>query len=267
MKPPGGTGRKGPPGGNSAAESGGARAATPIRKTPEPAGRSCRDKLDMSADLGTESFAGSAYALFPSASRRHTLAAKVANWGDRRMLRGKRLSRLMLPLLVALHAATALAVGEARSEVANWKIVTKKDELTEQELRFAATTPKSNPMQHGKSVTTILTLRCVTIFLNRPTQPELMILFTSLTGMWHVKNFHTRYRFDEGPVRDYKLSVAGRGGAHAIALPKFPNQDPVADLVAAKRLRVEVTLPSGGPTLLDFNVTGAADAVRAISCH
>lgn len=230
------------------------------------AGASCRDKLDMSAVLGTENLTGSAYALFPSASRRHTLAAKVANWGD-----SKDAARHAIvaadALLVALHAATALAVGEARFEVANWKIVTKKDELTEQELRFAAMTPKSNPMQQGKYVTTVLILRCAIVFLNRPTQPELMILFTSLTGMWHVKNFHTRYRFDEGPVRDYRLSVAGRGGANAIVLPKFPDQDPVADLVAAKRLRVEVTLPSGGPTLLDFNVTGAINAVRAISCR
>jgi len=50
-------------------------------------------------------------------------------------------------------------------------------------------------------------------------------------------------------------------------LPKFGNEDPVVDVVAAKRLRVEIDLPSAGGTLLDFNVIGAADAVKAIACQ
>ena len=56
-------------------------------------------------------------------------------------------------------------------------------------------------------------------------------------------------------------------GADAMLLPKFGNEDPVADVVAAKRLRVEIDLPSAGATLLDFNVIGAADAVKAIACQ
>ena len=71
----------------------------------------------------------------------------------------------------------------------------------------------------------------------------------------------------DGAVRDYKLKVIGRNGAHAMLLPKFGNEDPVADVVAAKRLRVEIDLPSARGTLLDFNVTGAADAVKAIACQ
>jgi hypothetical protein len=30
---------------------------------------------------------------------------------------------------------------------------------------------------------------------------------------------------------------------------------------------VEIDLPSAGPTPLDFNITGAADAVNAIACQ
>ncbi len=50
-------------------------------------------------------------------------------------------------------------------------------------------------------------------------------------------------------------------------LPKFGNEDPVAGVVAAKLLRVEIDPPSAGAALLDFNVIGAADAVKAIACQ
>jgi hypothetical protein len=50
-------------------------------------------------------------------------------------------------------------------------------------------------------------------------------------------------------------------------LPKMSDQDSVADLVAARRLRAEVYLPHSTNVLLDFNVVGAADAVRAIACQ
>lgn len=94
-----------------------------------------------------------------------------------------------------------------------------------------------------------------------------MILFTSLPRPKHAKAITTRYRFDEGPVRDYKLKLGGKNGAHALLLPKFAHEDPIADLAAAKRLRVEIDLPGPGATLIDFNVTGAADAVTAVACQ
>jgi len=171
--------------------------------------------------------------------------------------------------IVAIAAVTAALVGaEARSEPASpWKVMNaQRDPLTDQTARYAKTTPKSDPIQNGKPVTTALIIKCGTIYVSGPTHPELMILFTSLTGTGHVKNIETRYRFDEGPIRDYKLSSGGKAGARAILLPKLSNQDPIADLIAAKRLRVEVNLPHAGMTLLDFNVANASEAIQAISC-
>ncbi len=101
----------------------------------------------------------------------------------------------------------------------------------------------------------------------RRAHAELMILFTSLPRAKHAKAIATRYRFDDGAVLDYKLKNIGRNGAHAMLLPKFGNEDPVAGVVAAKLLRVEIDPPSAGAALLDFNVIGAADAVKAIACQ
>jgi hypothetical protein len=173
-------------------------------------------------------------------------------------------SAVFLAALATRTGAVALSLGEVRAQSATaWKIATERDKLTDRLSRFAVTLPKADAVQHGRSVTTALIIRCA----SAPAHPELMILFTSLTGLWRTRTIETRYRFDDGPVRDYKLKITGRNNAHAILLPKFSNEDPVSDLVAAKRLRVEVSLPDAENTVLDFNVTGAADAVKAIACQ
>ena len=181
-------------------------------------------------------------------------------------------SRPILPLALLWVAASFLVVvpgsGEAPAQnAAAWKIEAERDKLTERVSRFALTLPKSDPVMQGKSVTTALIITCAGGAPTRPAHAELMILFTSLPRAKHAKAIATRYRFDDGAVRDYKLKIIGRNGAHAMLLPKFGNEDPVADVVSAKRLRVEIDLPSAGATLLDFNVIGAADAVKTIACQ
>ena len=77
-------------------------------------------------------------------------------------------------------------------------------------------------------------ISCGSPFLNGPTHPQLTILFTPLQHMSHAAAIATRYRFDEGPIRDYKLQIPGKNGSYAVMLPKMSDQDPVADLVAAR---------------------------------
>jgi hypothetical protein len=166
-------------------------------------------------------------------------------------------------------AAMALVATQACCKVANgWKIINgQRDPLTEQAATFAVTMPAADPVQHGRPITTALVIKCATAFGPDTTRLELMILFTSLNGGGRTKTIETRYRFDDGPVRDYRLASAGKPGTRAIVLPKFSDQDPIADIVAAKRLRVEVNLPETGTTLLDFNVSGASEAIHAVSCN
>lgn len=172
-------------------------------------------------------------------------------------------SALAMALAVAF-AATELGVDAARAQGATvWKIVTQRDQLTDRVSRIAMTLPKSEPRQEGKSVTTALIISCGSPFPNGPTHPQLTILFTPLQHMFHAAAVATRYRFDEGPIRDYKLQIPGKNGSYAVMLPKMSDQD----LVAARRLRAEVYLPHTTNVLLDFNVVGAADAVKAIACQ
>jgi hypothetical protein len=180
--------------------------------------------------------------------------------------------RLATPIAIA---AAVLGFAVAHAEVASWKIIDgHSDPLTDKPSRFAVAMAKSTPAFRGQPVTTALVIRCVTIFTNKPAEPEVMLLFTGLTELGRVRNVVAHYRWDEGPVRDYTLKTAGARGTRAIELPKFTSptklvegEDPIADIVAAKRFRAEVQFASQGTIVLDINVAGANDAIHALACH
>src|ERR1700685_1700867 len=140
-------------------------------------------------------------------------------------------------------AMSVLVSTAAHAEPASWTIINgKSDPLTKKPSRYAVAMPKSAPVFHGQPVTSALIIRCATIFLNKPSEPELMILFTGLTGAERVKRMQTRYRWDEGPVRSYMLKSSGAHGTRAIELPKFtsasnlvPAEDPLAGAGTPKR--------------------------------
>jgi hypothetical protein len=174
-----------------------------------------------------------------------------------------------MALLLLGGCLASISLGTHAASAQNptaWKITTQQDQLADRVSRIALTLPKTGPVQDGRSVTTALIISCGSPLLTGPTHPQLTMLFTPVEHMFHVDAATTRYRFDDGPIREYKLGIPGRNKAYAVQIPKFSDQDPIADLVAAKRLRAQVYLPPHDQ-LLDFNVIGAAEAVKAIACR
>ena len=99
-----------------------------------------------------------------------------------------------------------------------------------------------------------------------------MVLLIGLTKLGYLRNLASRYRFDEGPVHSFRSHATGKQGTRGIVLRKLdmpPNtvlEDPAGEIVTAKRLRFEVSLDNKSTVFLDFNVTGADDAINALSC-
>jgi hypothetical protein len=182
------------------------------------------------------------------------------------------------------HQPATTAAPPAPVKVSgNWKVIAvRPDPLTGQSFRQVITLSKTNPVIHGKSVATALLMQCSRVVKGLQ-DPQLIVVFTSLRGIGHFKNFGARYRFDEGPVHDFTgQSVIGKDHARAIALPrmidvseiaglpKLPSLesqvDPGIEIAGASRLRVEFDFRSAGVTFLDFNVSGATQAIDALRC-
>jgi len=166
----------------------------------------------------------------------------------------------------------------------NWKpFIMQPDPLTEQNVPQVITLPKANPVIDGKSVTTALVLRCSSASRGVP-DPLLIVVFASLTGVGHFKNFDARYRFDEGPVHSFAASsLIGKNHARTILLPRYldvsdnptlakllgsqAQVDPGVEIAGASRLRMEFNFKSAGVAYLDFNVSGATQAISALRCR
>ena len=145
------------------------------------------------------------------------------------------------------------------------------------------TLPKSNPVIDGKAVETALVMRC-SIMAKGMQDPQLVVVFTSLTGVGHFKNFDGRYRFDEGPIHGFAAqSISGKNHGRAISLPRFidisdipslqkipgfaDQVDPGIEIAGATRLRIEFNFKSAGTSFLDFKVSGASQAISALGCQ
>jgi hypothetical protein len=187
-----------------------------------------------------------------------------------------RAQRMGAPLGLS-PGATAEPAPAVRGKVpSNWKIIANRpDPLTEKASRYAVDTPKTKPVFHGRPISAAAVLHCVTVFTNKPSEPELVILLTGMEGVGHIKNLPTEYRWDEGRIHSFTLKGTGKTGTRAIVLPKLvspvpdvvPSEDPISDLVTANRLRAEVSLPSAGKIFVDFDVSGAAQALSAVDCE
>jgi hypothetical protein len=178
-------------------------------------------------------------------------------------------------MIIAIAATLGFVAAAQAAGGSSWKIIDgQKDPLTEKSARFAVALAQSNPVLHGQPVTGALVIRCTMVFVTQPAEPELMLLFTGLTGLGRVKTALARYRWDEGPIRGYTLKSAGVRGTRAIELPKLVSptklvegEDPIADVVTAKRFRAEVRFASAETLFLDINVAGANDAIRTLACR
>jgi hypothetical protein len=188
------------------------------------------------------------------------------------------------PLPLGAGHAAAPAPQAAVKLPSNWKLLTMQpDPLTGQSVPQVMTLPKANPVIDGKSVTTALVMRCASDSRGVP-DPQLIAVFGSLTGVGHFKSFDARYRFDEGPVHDFAAqSSIGKNHARAIVLPRYldvsdnPNLakllgpqrqvDPGIEIAGASRLRMEFNFKSAGTAFLDFNVSGATQAISALGCQ
>jgi hypothetical protein len=163
----------------------------------------------------------------------------------------------------------------------HWKIIANGPEaLTEEKSRTVMTLLKTMPVIDRKTVTTGLILRCSRTATGSAL-PQLVFIFTSLTGVEHFKNFSARYHFDEGPVHIDLSSEIGKNHARGIALSN-PNAetspmlakllhdlppDPGVEIAGATRLRMEFNFRSAGIAFLDFDVSGSTQAMRAVGCQ
>jgi hypothetical protein len=170
------------------------------------------------------------------------------------------------PLQLSPDAAAAPARTGHVKVPANWQVIIgRPDPLTGETSPKAQTTPKAPSIVNGKPVPTLLIMRCG-YRVRGLEDASLSVRFASLTGVGHFKKFEARYRFDESDVQQFTAtSKVGKNHAREFKLDSG-NPDPGIEIAGATRLRMQMNFQSAGVTFLDFNVSGATQALDALAC-
>jgi len=170
------------------------------------------------------------------------------------------------PLQLSPYATNQPAPAGHVKVPVNWKIISgRPDPLTGETSPKAQTTPKVPPVVNGKPVPTLLIMRCG--YRRQGLEDaSLSVRFASLTGVGHFKKFEARYRFDESDVQELTAtSKVEKNHAREFKLDSG-DPDPGIEIAGAARLRVQMNFQSAGVTFMDFNVSGATQALNALAC-
>jgi hypothetical protein len=142
---------------------------------------------------------------------------------------------------------SALIIASCSPALAGWQTETFTDPLTDRKHVAASLDPTSGAGQ--------LQVHCIN------GKPMADFTFSGIVGFGDVG---TSYRFDDGPVtmRFAKIFNDGR----VIHPWILDSRDAVLKLSKAKRFRIQIS-PIGQPVIfLDFDMTGASDAISKVKC-
>lgn len=143
--------------------------------------------------------------------------------------------------LSAVLLAFAVTVAHA-----DWKVQTYRDPLTDKTVANAELVPQSGP---GK-----LSVHCV----NGTATADLV--FAGIIGFGTIG---ATYRFDDGPVtmRIAKIPDDGR-----TVWLWFHEAESIRKMTRASRLRVQLEPIARPAMFIDFDMTGAKDAISKVKC-
>jgi len=150
---------------------------------------------------------------------------------------------MRLPIIII-----AGSIGGSTFAHAAWDIQKYTDPLTDKTYTSAELIPKSGP---GK-----LDIHCV----NGSPWPDLV--FTGIIGFGKID---ANYRFDDGTVIMRSTTIANDGRTVWLFLQWPPFN--VQKMTKAKRLRVQLFPVARDPVFIDFDMTGAAEAISQVKCH
>jgi hypothetical protein len=113
--------------------------------------------------------------------------------------------------------------------------------------------------QFGHSVTSQLLIVCTYSKISRDHHSAVL----DFSEMVAIGDVQVRYRFDNGPVTDITLDFFSRGTSLQLMAGFY---DDLADLRTSSKFQVEVSLPWAGDPVIEFDTTGAAEAIDRVPC-
>lgn len=152
---------------------------------------------------------------------------------------------------------------------AEWTVHANADRLdTSSKTTFATTEAKSPFAQNGKEVSATIVVSCreTTTDDGRARSIRQLGAYLWFSDRIGFSDRWVRWRVDEHKVSTALRSHESNGRRLSLYPPSGPDQT-ISRLRTGKTMKVELELPGGNTSLLEFNVEGAAGAFSKIPCR
>jgi hypothetical protein len=99
--------------------------------------------------------------------------------------------------------------------------------------------------------------------------PAVDLLFSEKVGVVDLK---ARFKFDDGLVHEKELGAESHNGNQFSLLSGFnmgmaQYKAPFDEFKASNKLRAQVSLPWAGDTVIEFDISGASEALSKVPCE
>ena len=168
-------------------------------------------------------------------------------------------------LLPWLTATLVFAPGSQAAN-ATWKANSYTDPLTKEKHPYMSSAGKGTIRQFGHTVTSQLIIFCA-----QP--PEEGVPFLALDLLFSEKvavgDLNARFRFDDGLVHVQEMEASHNGNQFSllVGLGLVEYQSYFDEFKTSKKLRTQVSLPWAGDTVIEFDTSGASEALSKVPCE
>jgi hypothetical protein len=163
-----------------------------------------------------------------------------------------------------LAATLILALGSQAAN-ATWKANSVTDPLTKEKRPSRSSAGQGAIRQFKRIVSSQLIIHCT--YPPEQGVPHLSVdlWFSERVLVGPVK---ARFRFDTGPVHEREIG-AGSGNQFPLLVGMGSDESKTSfkEFKTSKKLRTQVKLPWAGDTVIEFDTSGASEALSKIPCE
>jgi hypothetical protein len=164
-----------------------------------------------------------------------------------------------------LTATLVLAFGSQAAN-ATWKPNSYTDPLTKEKHTYMSSAGHGAIRQFGHTVSSQLIIFCVQLPNQGVPYPGVDLLFSERVA---VGDLNARFKFDTGLVHVREMEASHNGNQFSLlaGLALVEYQSYFDEFKTSNKLRTQVSLPWAGDTVIEFDTSGASEALSKIPCE
>ena len=168
----------------------------------------------------------------------------------------------MTRTLIALCALVSCALTlTSQTANATWKESSITDPLTKEKHPYMSSAGHGAIRQFGRTVTSQLIVFCVQLPNEGVPYPAVDLFFSEKVGLGEL---NARFRFDDGLV--HVREMEGNGNQFRLLSGYRGAEYGLDEIKPSKKLRTQVSLPWAGDPVIEFDTTGASEALNRLDC-